>query len=167
MDNENEWINPYSVEFGDVLASKLLEHLFGNDRDQWGKIVMVGHSLGGSVATQCVVRTPELYDALVLVDAALYATIPGGELSSWIYSFTGKMIVRHIVPRTTPGSMAFVSMENSLNEEQISLYRRIFRLPDWDESLFEFGKFQLQYVLPATELLSHVKIPCLYFLFEN
>lgn len=159
IDKNSEWINPYSLEFGDILAIKLLEYLFGEDKNQWGNVILLGHSLGGSCAAQCAFRSSEIFHALVLIDAALFAAIPGGVFSSWMFSNVGRLIIRHIIPRTTPGSMAFVSMENSLNEEQISMYRRIFRVPDWDESLFEFGKFQVQYVLPASEILPHIQVP--------
>ena len=158
VDSADEWISPYSFEFGAILCRMLMEHLLGAERELWGRVIMVGHSLGGIVASHTIVQYPDIADALVLLDAALFVTVPTGFLPSLFFSIIGKLIVRYIIPRTTPGEMAFISMD-CLSGEQIEMYRRIFKCEGWEESLIEFGKYNFQCAVPSIQLIDNIQIP--------
>jgi len=65
---------------------KFLEHHY--DRP----VISIGHSIGGSVSLFTAARRPELFKALILIDAA---TSPN-KLLDWVMRLTPKMISRRI-----------------------------------------------------------------------
>ncbi|GME23599.1 uncharacterized protein ALTATR162_LOCUS11691 [Neofusicoccum parvum] len=58
-------------------AAALLVHLgLGSDSSNGKPAIVMGHSLGGVVASELAFRHPKLVRALILVDAAYYMTVP-------------------------------------------------------------------------------------------
>lgn len=68
----------------------------------WNGVRLVGHSLGGMVGMQCVAEHPELFSALVLVDAFPRLGVPDPFARSWWHGSppsVRKRVVREMMAR--------------------------------------------------------------------
>jgi pimeloyl-ACP methyl ester carboxylesterase len=71
---------PYDPETLADDAAALLQYLHVGNSSERGAAIIMGHSLGGVVASELAFRHPKLVRAIVLVDSAYYMPIPQGEL---------------------------------------------------------------------------------------
>jgi pimeloyl-ACP methyl ester carboxylesterase len=129
--------SPYAPEAQADLVVALL--------DAWevDRAVLVGHSAGGSIALLAALRHPERIEALVLVDAAVYAE---GGPSALVYPLLATPQMRHLGPliaRTIGGTAGERILELSWHDPtritpEIRVgYRAPLAIDDWDRALWE------------------------------
>ena len=134
-----EWLSPYSDEFATYQCMSLLDHLLGENRKEWGSMILIGHSLGGVIATETLIRYPNVFDALILVGASILSSKPHGTFGKYFFSLIGDLALS-IVPYFTPYKGAyFVDMDTCLSDESKYLYRRMFNRNDWKNGLKEMA----------------------------
>jgi pimeloyl-ACP methyl ester carboxylesterase len=68
VDQRNHGSSPHSAEMDYILMADDLHRLI--KREQLGKIMLIGHSMGGKTAMTFASKYPELLEALVVVDIA-------------------------------------------------------------------------------------------------
>jgi len=127
--------NPYTAEAAVNLTLAIMDDL------GIGRAVLIGHSAGGTLATLVALEHPELVEALVLVDPAIYQEghrIPGilgrippfrrilrlfiGSIGTWGRSILNRSW--HDPTRITP--------------EILEGYEKPLRVENWDVALLEF-----------------------------
>lgn len=128
--------NPYSPEVQVDLLLGLLDH-FGVQR-----AILVGNSLGGTVAMNTALAHPERVSALVLVDPAVY----GGGTPGWMRPLLSTPQMRHLGPLLVrqiqvrgPETIKMAWHDPSMiPPETMQLYQKPLKAENWDKALWEF-----------------------------
>lgn len=133
-----EWTgqNPYSPEAQVDLVLGLMDTL---DVEQ---AILVGNSAGGTVSVNLALNHPERVQALVLVDAAIYA---GGGSPPWARPFLGTPQMRHLGPliarqiqKRGPELIDLAWHDASkITPEILEGYRKPLLVHNWDRALWE------------------------------
>ncbi|NLE77345.1 MAG: alpha/beta hydrolase [Chloroflexi bacterium] len=129
--------SPYSSEAQVALTVGLMDAL-GMEQ-----AVLVGNSAGGTVAVRTALEHPERVQALVLVDAAIYA---GGGSPTWLTPlfrtpqgrWWGPFVLRQLLP--TRGDDLIRSAwydESRVAEATLAGYRKPLQAHHWDRALWE------------------------------
>lgn len=134
-----EGANPYTPEAQVDLLLGLMDAL-GVD-----KPILVGNSAGGTVAVNAALAHPERFEALVLMDAAIYQ---GGGAPSWIRPILrtpqvdrlGPLLARQIETRGDAFLEGAWHDPGKLTSEDRAGYREPLRVENWDLALWEFTK---------------------------
>ncbi len=129
--------NPYSLDANVELLLGLMDRM-GID-----KAVLVGNSAGGTVAVAAALRHPERVQALVLVDAAIYAGAPTSSLLRWVMRtpqahHLGPLLVRSIQSRGLDILVTAWHDPTQITAEDRAGYTKPLRAQDWDRALWEF-----------------------------
>jgi pimeloyl-ACP methyl ester carboxylesterase len=133
--------------------------------DQLGvrKAVWVGNSAGGAVALLAALRYPERVQALVLVDAAVYAGGPPSWLSPLLrlpqVRRWGPFLVRSISTRGISVLHTAWHDTSRITPEVLSGYELPLRAQDWDRGLWELT--MANHPLYLDQQLSLVHVPTL------
>jgi pimeloyl-ACP methyl ester carboxylesterase len=103
------------------------------------KVVLVGHSYGGTLAVQAALAKPERVEALILVDAAVYVQ---EEMPAWLLELPQVRRLGPLFARRLGQSESFIR-EMYLNPDQISNERMTLttihtQIEDWDVALWEY-----------------------------
>ncbi len=125
--------NPYTSE---AAIDQLFLFLDTLDVD---KVVLVGHSYGGTLAVQAALTQPERVEALILVDAAVYVQ---EEIPAWLLELPQVRRLGPLFARQLGQNEAFIR-EMYLNPDQISNERMTLttihtQIEDWDVALWEY-----------------------------
>ena len=150
--------NPYSPEAQVDLLLGLM------DASGVETAVLVGNSAGGTVAVNAALMHPERFEALVLVDAAIYQ---GGGAPGWIRPLLytpqvdrlGPLVARQIEARGDTLLEAAWHDPSKLTPEDRQGYRKPLRVQHWDVALWELTKASHQPDLASR--LSEITLPCL------
>jgi pimeloyl-ACP methyl ester carboxylesterase len=164
-----EWSgeSPYSAESQADQAIALMDTL-GID-----KVVLIGNSAGGTIATLIALRYPERVKALILEDAAIYREGP----PYWLYLIVhtpqvkrlGPLILREVREHFTD----IVNISHLLTwhdpsrqtPEIIEGYNKYYRVKNWDRALWELT---LAYrPLHLEERLYEIEVPVLVITGED
>ena len=129
--------NPYSPEAQVALTLGLLDH-FGVQR-----AILIGNSLGGTVAMQTYLAYPERVSALILVDPAVYTQ---GGTPGWMRLLLatpqmhrlGPLLVRQIQSRGRKILEQAWHNLALLQPEVIARYQKPLQAENWDKALWEF-----------------------------
>lgn len=71
VDMRNHGLSPHSDVWNyQAMSDDILELINDNDLTKDGKIILLGHSMGGKTAMQFALQHPELLDKLIIVDVA-------------------------------------------------------------------------------------------------
>ncbi len=140
--------NPYTPQAQVALVVELMDAL-GID-----EAVLVGNSAGGTVAVNAALAHPERFEALVLVDAAIYV---GGGAPSWIRPLLRTPQLDRLGPllarRIAVGGDAFLESAwhdpGRITPEIRAGYRKPLRAENWDRALWELTKASQQSDLSA------------------
>jgi pimeloyl-ACP methyl ester carboxylesterase len=158
MPGDWEGRSPYSPEAQVELTVALLDAL-GIER-----AVLVGNSAGGTVATLTALAHPERVEALVLVDAAVYA---GGGSPDFIRPLFKTPQMRRIGPliarRIGSWGMDFARSAwhdpSKITPDIWEGYLKPLQVENWDRALWELTRASRSSDLP--EKLAEIQVPCL------
>ena len=104
--------------------------------------ILVGNSAGGKIAFETALAYPERIDAIVAVDAAVYA---GGGAPAWVRPLLGTPQMRHIGPliarQIEKNGDAFLQSAwhdpSKITNETLDGYHKPLQVQDWDRALWE------------------------------
>jgi len=138
-DWDGDDLNPYSDDGYVALTVNLLAEL-GLDPD---KVVLVGHSAGGSLAVRVALEYPQLVAGLVLVAPSVQGG--GYALSPLVRSLAGSpqgrrigpWIARALLPRLATVLDTAWHDPGAIDAETIAGYRRPLTVVNWDRALWE------------------------------
>jgi pimeloyl-ACP methyl ester carboxylesterase len=138
-----EGANPYAPEAQVALVMDLME-AFGADT-----AVLVGNSAGGTVAVNAALTYPERFEALVLVDAAIYE---GGGAPPWIRPLLrtpqldrlGPLLARQIAVRGDTLLESAWHDPSKIKPADRTGYRKPLQVENWDRALWELTKTSRQ-----------------------
>jgi len=155
-----EWgsSNPYSAEAQAALTVGLMDAL-GLQR-----AILVGNSAGGTIALLTALMYPERVEALVLVDAAVYA---GGGAPSWALPLLrlpqvrrlGPLFVRQIQASGAEFLGAAWHDPSRITPEVREGYSKPLRAQNWDRALWELTLASRP--LSLDQRLGDVQVPVL------
>lgn len=131
--------NPYTQESNIDLLLGLMDAL------EIDRAILVGNSAGGTLGTAFTLAHPTRVQALILVNAAIYQTMPEAPLLTWLL---GTPQVNHIGPliaRQLAGDQGDAFIQSAwydpspleANPEIIAGYRRPLMAENWDRALWE------------------------------
>lgn len=151
-------VNPYTAEAQTDLTVGLMDAL-GIER-----AVLVGNSAGGTVATYTALRYPERVQALVLVDAAIYA---GGGSPGFLRPLFNTPQMRHLGPliarRIQEWGYEFGRSAwhdpSRFTDEIWQNYTKPLRAENWDRALWELTRASRP--LGLSERLDELTMPVL------
>jgi pimeloyl-ACP methyl ester carboxylesterase len=133
-----EWTgeNPYSPEAQAKLVIGLMDALGVESA------ILVGNSAGGTISVSVALSYPQRVQALVLVDAAIYA---GGGSPAWIRPLLGTPQMRHLGPliarQIQAQGHAFTETAwhdpARISADVFAGYERPLHIENWDRALWE------------------------------
>lgn len=136
MDGEN----PY----GSVGNDLILDDLIGNFA-AGRKVILVGHSAGGTLAAQYAIDNREKVQGLILISPAILTQGGSPSWLNWIYSIPqldhiGPLLVSSIA--SSGMDLLYRSWYNQdlITEETISGYRAPLEIAGWEEGFWEFNR---------------------------
>jgi pimeloyl-ACP methyl ester carboxylesterase len=140
--------NPYGVPAQVEMLAGLMDVL-GVDR-----AVLVGNSLGGTIAMNFALKYPTRVQALILVDPAVYNS---GGVPRWIKPLLGTSQMNHLGPliarRILNSGPELLQMAwhdpSKLTPGVIAGYRKPLQIANWDRALWELTKAPEGVDLPA------------------
>lgn len=150
--------NPYSRD-GEVEVIKLFL-----DKLKINKVIILGHSMGGGIATYFTIKYTQYVEKLIIEDGALFDMGgPPNFVSSLLKSPIGKLIWPMIVkPLITQISklkdIAYYNKE-IVTEEVLNGYKKVLYAKNWDYGLYEIIVSQDN--LKISERLNEIAIPTL------
>lgn len=136
MPGEWDGQNPYSPEAQVDLLIGLMDAL-GVDR-----AILVGNSAGGTVSLNAALTYPQRVQALVLVDAAVYA---GGGSPAWARPLLGTPQMRHLGPliarQIQKQGRTFIETAwhdpSQITPDVFAGYEKPLQIENWDRALWE------------------------------
>lgn len=128
--------NPYSPDFQVRLVIGLM------DRLNIEQAILVGNSAGGKIALETAIAHPDRIQALILVDAAVYA---GGGAPQWIVPLLntpqleriGPLIARQIQKRGDQFIRSAWHDPSLITTKILEGYKKPLRAENWDKALWE------------------------------
>ncbi|MGD8243612.1 MAG: alpha/beta hydrolase [Anaerolineae bacterium] len=153
-----EGANPYTPEAQVALVVGLMDALAVDTA------VLVGHSAGGTVAVNAALTHPERFDALVLVDTAIYE---GGGAPSWIRPLLrtpqldrlGPLVARQIEVRGDAFLERAWHDPSKIDPADRDGYRKPLRADNWDRALWQLTK--ASYEPDLVDRLGQITLPSL------
>jgi pimeloyl-ACP methyl ester carboxylesterase len=131
--------NPYGVP-GQVEMLKGLMDTLGVDQ-----AILVGNSMGGTIAMSFTLKYPARVQALILVDPAVYNS---GGVSRWLKPLVGTPQMNHLGPliarRILNSGPELLEMAwhdpSKLTPDVVAGYRQPLQIENWDRALWELTK---------------------------
>ena len=128
--------DPYSLQSQVDLLIALM------DAFRIEKAVLVGNSAGGTVALETALQHPERVQALVLVDAAIYA---GGGAPGWVkpilntpqMDHLGPLFARQLQAQGTEFLKSAWHDPSRITPEIFAGYEKPLKINDWDRALWQ------------------------------
>lgn len=136
VDKNRVKFNPYSID-GQVETIKIFLDKKGID-----KVIILGHSMGGGIATYFSIKYPEYVEKLIIEDGAIFE---GGGPPNLIVSFLRTPIGKFLWPALVKPFVNQISKlldiayynKSIINDEFIEGYKRILNVKNWDKGLYE------------------------------
>ena len=158
---EWEGLNPYTQESNVNILLGLMDAL------EIEEAILVGNSAGGTVATAFTLAHPDRVQALILVDAAIYQTMPDSPLLSWLLSTPQMDHIGPLITRRLAGGQGDAFLNSAwydpspleAHPEIIAGYRKPLRAENWDRALWEHT--QATQAPGLAERLGEIQIPTL------
>jgi len=131
--------NPYGVPAQVALLSGLMDTL-GVE-----KAILIGNSMGGTIAMNFSLQHPERVQALVLVDPAVYTS---GGISDWVKPLLNTPQMNHLGPLIARSILNSVPQllemawhdPAKITPEVLAGYRKPLQINGWDRALWELTK---------------------------
>ncbi|MBI5354706.1 MAG: alpha/beta hydrolase [Chloroflexi bacterium] len=132
---EWEGANPYGPQSQVDLVIALMDDL------NIGKAILVGNSAGGTISMQVALQHPERVQALILVDAAVYA---GGGAPAWVrpilktpqMNHLGPLIARQLEAQGTEFLKTAFHDPAKITPDIFEGYRKPLQAENWDKALW-------------------------------
>lgn len=133
---EWEGESPYSPQAQADLVIALMDEL------NVDKAILVGNSAGGTISMQVALQQPERVEALILVDAAVYA---GGGAPAWSRSILktpqmnhlGPLIARQLQAQGTEFLRSAFHDPSKITPDIFEGYQKPFQIENWDKALWQ------------------------------
>jgi pimeloyl-ACP methyl ester carboxylesterase len=127
--------SPYSLQSQVNLVIVLMDKL------NVKKAILVGNSAGGTVSLQVALQHPERVQALILVDAAVYA---GGGAPAWVTPILKTPQLNHLGPlfarQLQAQGVEFIKTAwhdpSKITPETLDGYQKPLRVNNWDKALW-------------------------------
>lgn len=153
-----EGTNPYSPEAQVDLVVGLMDAL------EIKSAILVGNSAGGKIAFETALAHPERVEAIIAVDAAVYA---GGGAPAWARPLLDTPQMRHLGPliarQIEKNGDAFIQSAwhnpSKITAETLDGYHKPLRTQDWDRALWELTAASTESGL--ADRLSQITLPVL------
>ena len=137
-----EGVNPYSEEGNLNLLLGLL------DSFNLEKVILVGNSAGGTLATAFTLAYPDRVEALIEVDAAIYQTMPDSALLTWLLNTPQLDHLGPLIARSLSGNRGTAFLESAWYDPKLITadpdimdgYRKPLQVENWDKALWEHTK---------------------------
>ncbi len=136
VDKNKVSFNPYSRD-GQVEVIKIFLEKKGIK-----KVILLGHSMGGGIATYFTIKYPEFVEKLIIEDGAIFEE--GGPpyfVSTLLRTFIGKilwpMLVKPLVGQISKLLDIAYYNKSIINDEFIEGYKKILNVKNWDKGLYE------------------------------
>jgi len=134
---EWEGESPYSPQAQTDLVIALMDEL------DIEKAILVGNSAGGTISMQAALQHPERVQALILVDAAVYA---GGGAPSWVrpilktpqMNHLGPLIARQLQARGKDFIKLAFHDPSKITPDIFEGYQKPLQAENWDKALWQF-----------------------------
>jgi len=128
------------------------------------KAILVGNSAGGTVSMQVALQHPDRVEALILVDAAVYA---GGGASSWSrpllktpqINHVGTLLARQLQAQGTEFLKTAWHDPSKITPEIFAGYEKPLQVDNWDKALWQLTVASQESGL--VERLSEITVPAL------
>ncbi len=128
------------------------------------KAILVGNSAGGTVSMQVALQHPDRVEALILVDAAVYA---GGGAPSWSrpllktpqMNHVGPLIARQLQAQGTEFLKTAWHDPSKITPEIFAGYEKPLQVDNWDKALWQLTVASQESGL--TERLAEITMPAL------
>jgi pimeloyl-ACP methyl ester carboxylesterase len=127
--------NPYSRDGQVETIKKFLDSL------NIKKVMILGHSMGGGVATYFTIKYPEYVEKLIIEDGAIFDQQFGGSLVKFLKTSFGKffwpVIVKPLVAQISRLKDIAYYDKNIIKENDIKEYKKALNVKNWDYGLYE------------------------------
>jgi pimeloyl-ACP methyl ester carboxylesterase len=155
---EWEGENPYSPQSQVALVIGMMDQL------NIERALLVGNSAGGTISILTALQYPERVQALILVDAAVYA---GGGAPTWVRPLLKTPQMQHLGPlfarQIESRGMEFIELAwhdpPKITPDVIEGYRKPLRVENWDKALWQMTLASRESNLP--EKLDEIRQPTL------
>jgi pimeloyl-ACP methyl ester carboxylesterase len=155
---EWEGKNPYSPQSQVELVIRLM------DQRNIEQAILVGNSAGGTISMLTALQYPKRVQALILVDAAVYA---GGGAPAWVRPLLRTPQMNHLGPlfarQIEARGMDFIELAwhdpSKITPDVIEGYRKPLRVENWDKALWQMTLASQESDLP--ERLNEIRQPTL------
>ncbi|MGQ9844866.1 MAG: alpha/beta fold hydrolase [Caldisericia bacterium] len=136
VDKNKVKFNPYSID-GQVETIKIFL-----DKKHIDKVIILGHSMGGGIATYFSIKYPEYVEKLIIEDGAIFeGKGPPNLIVSFLRTPIGKFLwpalVKPLVNQISKLLDIAYYNKSIINDEFIQGYKRILNVKNWDKGLYE------------------------------
>ena len=150
--------NPYSPQAQVDLVIGLMDKL------NIEKAILIGNSAGGTVSMQVTLQYPERVQALILVDAAVYA---GGGAPAWVrpilntpqMNHLGPLLARQLQAQGTEFIKTAWHDPSKITPAIFEGYQKPLQIENWDKALWQLTVSSQESGL--VERLSEISVPTL------
>ncbi|MCX8094989.1 MAG: alpha/beta hydrolase [Caldisericia bacterium] len=157
VSSKNLTFNPYSRSGQVEVVKRFL------DKIGIKKVIILGHSMGGAVASYFTIKYPEYVEKLIIEDGAILNGIMGGGLLNFLKTPIGKFL-------WTPLVIIFINQISRLKDiayydssiitdEVYYQYKKVLNVKNWDKGLYEI--FVSQEKINLEEKLGEINAPTL------
>ena len=132
--------NPYGSIGQDLILDQLITE-FASGRD----VILVGHSAGGTLATQYVVDNKDAIQGLILISPAILSTGGSPSWLNWVFSIPqldhlGPLLVSSIASSGMDLLNESWYNKDLITEEVKAGYREPLSVIGWEEGFWEFNR---------------------------
>lgn len=155
--SKNLSFNPYSRSGQVEVIKKFLDSLGVK------KVIILGHSMGGGVATYFTIKYPQYTEKLIIEDGAIFESVMGEGLVKFLKTFFGKFLwpplVKILVNQIARLKDIAYYDKSLITEEVFNQYKKVLNAKNWDKGLYEIVISQEK--LNLEESLDKIEIPTL------
>ncbi len=127
--------NPYSREGQVEVIKRFLDAL------NIKKVIILGHSMGGGIATYFTIKYPEYVEKLIIEDGALFDQEMGGVIIKFLRTPIGKflwpLIVKPLVNQISKLKDIAYYEPNFIKDIDLEEYKKALNVKNWEYGLYE------------------------------
>lgn len=137
--------NPYGRSGNEIILSELIKR-YSNGR----KVILLGHSAGGTLAAQFALDYPGKIQGLILISPAIYANGGAPSWLNWLFYIPqldriGPLLVSSISSSGMELLKASWYDQSKLTPEIIEGYRAPLQIKGWERGFWEFSRSDRDY----------------------